>query len=114
MILPTHKIMGRNQLLSIALGMLSLIAASPTATPRGLQECDGPSKRHGCLTDHEADVLRNRYISFFVEMDAKEQALTSNSIVDNFIYQSDSLNWLFDKTATYVAVSILPKLPRLY
>jgi hypothetical protein len=38
-------------------------------------------------------------------MDAKEQALTSDSIVDNFIYQSDSLNWLFDKTATYVSVS---------
>jgi hypothetical protein len=77
--------------LVLALRVLTLLAtiavASPHSEPDGN---DGQSRHHGCLNDHEAANLVDRWRSLFLHFD---EAVSNKTLTEDFQLISDSTNW---------------------
>ena len=70
--------------------LLLLTVTVVAEPPNGNDDDDGNTPRHGCLGDHEADLILKRFISFFIKPDP---VVINKTLTVNFQLFSDSTNF---------------------
>lgn len=83
--------MRTSSILNVVLGLISVISAGNNL------DYDPSANRRGCLTDHDVNAIRSRYIDFFTNFNP---AIAKKSVTKGFQLFSESNIFLFGNPGT--------------